>query len=1128
MGNKLNKLLLRQIKRHFGSPDNLPEELKDIIHDINNTYNDFDDDTQLIQNSIEISSRELRDAFQKQKNDAEVQQETITKIKEAIFVLTPSGKNGINESETIPSGSSYLFDSQIRLIEERKQAEKEILKLSKAVEQSPASIVITDIKGNIEYVNPKFCNLSGYTKEEVIGKNPRILKSETYSPDFFKDLWTTILSGNEWKGEFHNKKKNGDLYWELSSISAIKNSSGEIVNFLAVKEDITERKQTEETFQNERALFRTIIDLIPNAVYVKDTRGRKILANPEEVQLAGMDSEDEVIGKTDPDLYPAEQARRSADEDHLVLQSGKPILNIEGTLTDKEGRLHSLLVSKVPLYDLQGKISGLVGVTHDITERKQMENKLKENENLQRSLLENIAVGIVIIDPETRVIESVNTFASLLIGESSENIIGRRCHQFMCPAQDHLCPVCDKGQVVDNSERILLRADKSTLPVLKTVKKIQIGGKEKLLESFVDITMQKKAEESLQQSSKKWEAIIAASPDGIGMVSLEGKLQLMSEKLAKMYNYSIEQRDEYIGKTIFDFIDPSSHKLLTDNFQKLLVDKKEQKITEYLAIRKDRSRFYVDVNSTILLDSNGNPASILFVERDITERKLAEEKLKSYTDQIELKNIELDIALTKAEEAKAKANEMTEQAEMANKAKSTFLANMSHEIRTPLNAIIGFSQLINRDPLLTSTQKEYNISIIRAGEHLLLLINDILELSKIEAGRVELNPTNVDLYSLFNDIQIIFKERAQSKHLQFIFETADDLPRYVIVDDGKLRQIFVNLIGNAIKFTDEGGIAVRVRVDKTDEDISSLIVEIQDSGPGIPENEISNLFKHFEQTSSGIKKSNGTGLGLALSRELAVIMGGNITVISEPGKGSVFTFHVEIKEGKIEAVETDITKRVIHLDKGQQAYRVLVVDDKQENLQVVVNLLKLVGFATNEAVNGEDAIKKFEEWRPHLILMDMRMPVMDGYEATRQIKSMEKGKTTPIIALTASSFEEERKKTLALGMQGYIRKPFRESELFGVIGKVLGVKYIYEEETASVPEKYLYDDEAIVGDIAKLPLNLLLKMQNAVEVADFDLLVELINSIDPDHSELPRRLMALANDFDYNSLQQILNQKDTK
>lgn len=487
---------------------------------------------------------------------------------------------------------------------------------------------------------------------------------------------------------------------------------------------------------------------------------------------------------------------------------------------------------------------------------------------------------------------------------------------------------------------------------------------------------------------------------------------------------------------------------------------------------------------------------------------------------MEIKLLETNTFL---ELATANANEMAAKAERANKSKSAFLANMSHEIRTPLNAIIGFSQLLNRDKQLTVSQKEYTTSIIRAGEHLLTLINDILELSKVEAGRVVLNPKDVDLHLFLEDIQMIFRERAQSKHLQFICEITDDLPRYALVDESKLRQIFVNLIGNAIKFTEEGGIAVRSRTDKIDEFTNRLTVEIQDSGPGIPDDDLSKLFRHFEQTSTGINQGSGTGLGLALSRELAIIMGGDISVSSEVGKGSIFTFTVKIQHGNADAIHTNITKRVIGIEAGKVGYRILVVDDKEENLKVAVDLLRLVGFETCEAINGLDAIEKFEDWNPHLILMDMRMPVMDGYEATRRIKSTEKGKQTPIVALTASAFEDERKKMESLGMQGYIRKPFRENELFSTLGEILELSYIYDDEMPVLQDKYLDNSDLISDDIARLPRELVTKMTDALAVADLDLLIDLIDSINEDHPEIANKLMNMARNYEYVNLHQLLN-----
>ena len=1372
MGSDINKLLTRQIKKHFGSLETIPAELKGILNDINNTYDNFEDDVSLLQNSIEISSQELRNAFQKHKRDAEVQKETISKIKEAINTLNPSDLSGISGSTETPANSNYLFDSLIRLIEERKQAEVEILKLSKAVEQNPASIVITNISGDIEYVNSKFCNLTGYTKEEAIGKNPRILKSDNTPIEHFKELWKTILAGNEWRGELQNKKKNRELYWESALISPIISENGTITHFIAIKEDITERKRAEaervrqaglitslldsipdliffkntesiylgcnpsfaefvgkskneiigksdfdlfdnetaslfrsfdiemlqqklpthneewitypdgrkilidtlktpywasdgsligilgisrnitkrkeaeeelqqssrkfeaiiaaspdgigmasidgkielmseklalihgysieqkheyinktifdfidpsnhnllienihkllegkkdhkiteylalkkdnskfysdvnstilldssgnptsilfverditerkmaeEALHNERALFRTIIDLIPDAVYVKDFEGRKILANPMEVMLSGKDSESDLIGKTDADLYPETESSRSRKEDISVLQSGKPILNIEGNLTDKNGFHHSLLVSKVPLYDVQGNITGLVGVTHDITERKQAEVALQSALKSLSDIL-NAAIHTSIIATDINGIVSVfSKGAEKMLGYSTQEIVGKKT-----PACFHIeSEVVERGKelseefgrkiegfeifvskarIKEHEERTwtYLHKNGTTIFVNLIVTAIRdINGE---ITGFLgianDITERKKAEEEVKKASARLELATVAGGIGVWELDIVSNILLADDQMYKLFGVEKNGYDDAY-ETWLAGIHPDDRERTDLEIGMAILGKKEFD-TEFRVVWPDGSVHSNRALANVQRDDSGNPLRMIGTIWDITEQKKTE------------------ATLLKA----------TREAELANKSKSVFLANMSHEIRTPLNAIIGFSQLLNRDRHLTDSQKEYIVSIIRAGEHLLSLINDILELSKMEAGRLELNSRNVDLDSLFTDIQMMFGEPTKAKHLQFIFETAADLPQYVIVDDNKLRRIFINLIGNAIKFTDEGGVAVRVRTDKINENKSRLIVEVQDSGPGIPENELDKLFKHFVQTSSGINKSSGTGLGLALSRELAIIMGGDITVTSEVGKGSVFTFTIELEDGNAKDVQDLARKRVIGYDKIPDNYRILVADDKEENLKVVVKLLNMVGFETMEAVNGLDAVEKFESWNPHLILMDMRMPVMDGYEAVRRIKSTEKGKHLPIVALTASSFEDERKKALTLGMHGHIRKPFRESELFGTIGNILGIKYIYEEDTNFDQQKYPTDDEAIIADIGKLSKKLLRQMQEAVEVADLDLLIELINRIDAKNSDLALHLMTLANNYDYDYLQRLLSKK---
>ncbi|MEI7501620.1 MAG: PAS domain S-box protein, partial [Bacteroidota bacterium] len=474
-------------------------------------------------------------------------------------------------------------------------------------------LFVLDEQGNIIHTNTTVIDRLGYTEEELLGKSVLMVHPPERREEAGRIVGEMLSGVSEFCPVPIVTKSGVQIPVETRVSHGFWDGKPAI---FGVTKDISKVRLSEEKFSK-------LFHLNPSACGLSDLDNRQYIEVNEAFNtLLGFDK-NEVIGKTATDLGILTPETINA----IILKADSHgnVTNAEADLIAKNGDIKQVLMSAENIHVQDKKYR--FTVVHDITARRQIENQLKESEYLQRSLLENVAVGIMIIDPETRVIERINTFALSLIGESAENIIGRRCHQFICPAQEQSCPVCDKGQNVDNSERILLRADKTTIPVLKTVKRIQVGGKEKLLESFVDISIQKKAEENLSRSSQKFEAIISASPDGIGMVSLDGKMQLMSQKLATMYGYSIEETDKLLGKGIFDFIDPSNHKMLIDNINKLMAGEKGNKVTEYMAVKKDNSRFYVDVNSTVLLDSNGNPENILFVERDITERKLSEQAL---------------------------------------------------------------------------------------------------------------------------------------------------------------------------------------------------------------------------------------------------------------------------------------------------------------------------------------------------------------------------------------------------------------------------------------------------------------------------------------------------------------------
>jgi PAS domain S-box-containing protein len=416
----------------------------------------------------------------------------------------------------------------------------------------------------------------------------------------------------------------------------------------------------------------------------------------------------------------------------------------------------------------------------------------------------------------------------------------------------------------------------------------------------------------------------------------------------------------------------------------------------------------IEVLGKPIYDESGNLAFAIATFFDITQRKQTEKLLAEYNRTLEaqvkkrteefeqvidqLQTIQEELIQSQkiaAQEQQAAVREAARSA-AANLAKSEFLANMSHELRTPLNAILGFTQVMSRDYSL-STEHQENLAIInRAGEHLLNLINDILEMSKIEAGRIRLNCISFDLIHLLKNLEQMLHLRAASKNLELLFEYAQDIPKYIETDENKLCQVLINLLGNAIKFTETGRVTLRVRWEQGEQNLPHLFFEVQDTGCGIAPEEINLLFEAFEQTEIGRKFQQGTGLGLAISRKYVQLMGGDITVNTIPGVGSTFTFDVQIALTCPREIPINpIKSQILALAPTEKVYRILVVDDSKESRLLLVKILTSLGFEVREATDGTEAIANWESWQPHLIFMDMRMPIMDGYEATKIIKARE-------------------------------------------------------------------------------------------------------------------------------------------
>ncbi|PZV10837.1 MAG: hybrid sensor histidine kinase/response regulator [Pseudanabaena sp.] len=460
------------------------------------------------------------------------------------------------------------------------------------------------------------------------------------------------------------------------------------------------------------------------------------------------------------------------------------------------------------------------------------------------------------------------------------------------------------------------------------------------------------------------------------------------------------------------------------------------------------------------------------------------------------------------------------------KEQSEFLANMSHELRTPLNAILGFTQIMNRDRSLNKSQLE-NLSIIeRSGEHLLSLINDILDMAKIESGRIALHETDFDLQESLYLVAEMFQMRAETKRLYLKFEQSEDLPQYIRTDEKKLRQVLINLISNSLKFTQTGGITVVVKLDNSGiDDASSNTKQVNirflvtDTGVGIADEEAANVFDPFIQTESGRKFEQGTGLGLAISRKFVQLMGGDITFNSEVGIGTIFEFNIraELSESA-KVIATRPIRPVIGLAPNQKTYRILVVDDRRENRQILIKLLAPIGFEVKEADNGQVAVKIWEQWQPHLIWMDMRMPIMNGYEATTQIRSHLKGQATTIIALTASTLEEERAIVLSTGCDDFVRKPFLEDIIFEKLSQYLGVQFIYEAIAPSLPETTKSVDKFTAQSLLVMPKEWLEKLHRAASQLDGNAIAQLLTQVPEEHFLIAKEIEDHANNFDFDRI----------
>jgi PAS domain S-box-containing protein len=532
---------------------------------------------------------------------------------------------------------------------------------------------------------------------------------------------------------------------------------------------------------------------------------------------------------------------------------------------------------------------------------------------------------------------------------------------------------------------------------------------------------------------------------------------------------------------------------------------------------------------TLVQQAGGFNRLELHLRAPLTRREkwvLASGRVIQYQDRTCLLSGQIDVMVSRQTEEELRRAK--EAAEAANRAKSLFLANMSHELRTPLNAILGFSELMARDIGLTLEQ-QYNLATIhRSGEHLLNLINDVLDLAKIETGRVVVNIRPFDMHRLLDELTDLFRLRATEKGLTLLLTRDSSVPQLIETDDKKLRQILSNLLSNAVKFTEQGGVGLRVTFAD-----GLLWCEVQDTGPGIPPQDLETIFEPLVQTAFGLKSRDGSGLGLAISRQFAQLLGGALTAFStgEPGQGALFMLHLPAgvpltaqPEALLPASGARLT--VVALAPGQPAYRILIAEDRVENSELLRLLLAKLGFEVRVAVNGLEAVNLWREWQPQLILMDMRMPVMDGHEATRRIKAAASGPAALIIALTSGAFDDEREQVRLDGCDDFLSKPFYPNDVADLLVKHLGVSFTYRSGTGLLVSPTVRPigthppiDSA---QIAQLPAAWRRQVAQAARAADADQLMALIAQIGSAQPLLAATLSDLLYNFEYDAILQAL------
>ncbi len=896
-------------------------------------------------------------------------------------------------------------------ITKQREVTGELSILRTAIKQSANIVLITDTDGNIEYANESFSRLSGYSKEEVIGRNPRFLKSGKQDEEFYRELWESISGGKTWHGEFENIKKNGEAYWVRATISPIWSDRSEISHYLAIMEDISEMICVQRKLKEKEEKFRQLLETSNDAIVIMDETKKVVDCNRMVCTLFGFEKE-EIIGKTPADLSPEFQGEGVSSEELAEEYFSRGMRGEKQRFkwihTHKNGTHFPAEVSLHFFYNDDSPF--LYAVIRSLRDVQKIREELQKSEE-RFKLLSNISFEGIIIHYNGRILD-MNTAVTRITGYTEEDI---RAHKdfFFAIHPDYHATALAKMKEDDPSpyEIEIIHKDGHLIPAEIVAGSITFHNRKVRVSAIRDISKRKKVEKALTFVKEKAEysegilqAYINAVPDVICFKDGKGRWILANDAVLKLFH--LDDVD-YLGKTdaeISHFAPVPYRHLFFEWMEKDKEIWKKREIfhemDELDTIEGEKRTF--DVYKIPLYHPDNSPKGIAILGRDITEFHRIQE--------------ELLIAKEAAEES--------------NLLKTRFLNNMSHEIRTPMNGIIGFSSLLKDNPKLPPEKQKLYINIIQnSSKQLLRIIDDILEISYLETKRVKTKREAVCINNLLLEAFSVFELKAKDKNISIYFNSSyTDRESTVYSDPSKIIKIIHNLIENAIKFTHKGYVEIGFTIDE------NLNIYVKDTGIGIHKSKQKSIFNRFAQEDKVVSSAvGGLGLGLSIAQENASLLGGKISVESGKGKGSTFTLtipYIPVYATSDMPAENEQAKKDTSGDK------ILLAEDEEVNYLFFNILIAkiLPGVKIIHAKNGLDAVRLMKEnTNIKMAFMDIKMPGIDGYEAVRRIRSF--NPDIPIIALTAYSTAEDRERTLASGFTDFISKPVDKENLKRVLKK---------------------------------------------------------------------------------------------